>query len=668
MRRAEILKLFQCVACISCFSQLTASQDMPSEYEIAQEAISVEEKNESTDLYRQNLSVEPFLNEQNDVSEAVEYAIDSLTSVSDINIEQRNPNIAVEDELSYPYEENLLIKPLPKNYLLTSFTFKTKSNEFLPGKLSTDFDDYSHYTVFPKEFKPLLDKSATRQLHLRFTRGFWDAESWGMLPHNGFESGGSGVEIWAVIEADSKNSAFSQWKTLVNSLGGLFCASMNFIDGTKTTFPVDSFHPMDENGLPLFDPSKQLYLVRAALANEPICTENLTPFVKLFPTKGKSGITTLLDGHKVFDSSWHSLAIDISTNCDDSTSYCTHSLEAFVDVVMNVPNTLSRSENPIPKPLTSDKLRCDMSRPFDSFQCFQLPDETEGSYSLSQLFGKWIQGSSLISKSSSHVCVDIADSWHAFIQLNDSFFATTDNCFDLKDFLKQDIYFESNDTNSVVEIEEVPIYVSRSLTGYGQDRGGLRTVFSNPTENPVTLIYFESLPWFIRIYLSSMHLEDNVQIPSNLTLNNLLKSRHYIPAADRISPTHLEYTITIPSNTTIAVSYQFDKSLLQFAEYPPDANHGFEIESAVITVVSPTTYQLRTATLLLLLSTPDFSMPYNVIILTSTVMGLIFGTLFNLLVKKMLPVEEADKIQEDSSLKSRMKKLKTKIASRVERE
>lgn len=669
MRKAGLLKLFQCVGCISCFPQLTraASQGISSEYEITQEAILTEGKNESTDIYRQDLNVEPFLNEQNNVSEVVEYALDSSTSNSDTDIEQRNPNIAVEDELSYPYEENLFIKPLPKNYLLTSFAFRTKSNEFLPGKLSTDFDDYSHYTVFPKEFKPLLDKSATRQLHLRFTRGFWDAESWGMLPHNGFESGGSGVEIWAVIEADSKNSAFSQWKTLVNSLGGLFCASMNFIDGTKTTFPVESFHPMDENGLPLFDPSKQLYLLRAALANEPICTENLTPFVKLFPTKGKSGITTLLDGHKVFDSSWHSLAIDISTNCDDSTSYCTHSLEAFVDVVMNVPNTLSRSENPIPKPLPSDKLRCDMTKPFDSFQCFQLPDETEGSYSLSQLFGKWIQGSSLISKSSSNVCVDIADSWHAFIQLNDSFFATTDNCFDLKDFLKQDIYFESNDTNSVVEIEEVPVYVSRSLTGYGQDRGGLRTVFANPTENPVTMIYFESLPWFIRIYLSSMHLEENVQIPSNLTLNDLLKSRHYIPAADRISPTHLEYTITIPSNTTIAVSYQFDKSLLQYAEYPPDANHGFEIESAVITVVSPTAYQLRTATLLLLLSTPDFSMPYNVIILTSTVMGLIFGTLFNLLVKKMLPVEEADKIQEDSSLKNRMKKLKTKIASKVER-
>ena len=42
-------------------------------------------------------------------------------------------------------------------------------------------------------------------------------------------------------------------------------------------------------------------------------------------------------------------------------------------------------------------------------------------------------------------------------------------------------------------------------------------------------------------------------------------------------------------------------------------------------------------------STPDFSMPYNVIILTSTVMGLAFGTLFNLMVKKLVTIEEADR-------------------------
>lgn len=583
-----------------------------------------------------------------------------------VNLEEKeDDSIIVRDQIWYPYEEQLTIKPLPKNYLLTSFDFETQSSEFVPGKSSIDFDDYSHYTVFPKAFKPILDQTSTRQLHLRFTRGFWDAESWGWLPNDGFKSGGSGVEVWAILEADSKDSAFRQWKKLVNSLSGLFCASMNFIDGSKTTFPVESFHPIDEDTLPLFDQDKHLYLVRAALANEPICTENLTPFVKLFPTKGKSGITTLLDGHKVFDSTWHSLSVDISTDCNEKTERCSHTLQASVDMVINVPNALARSENPIPKPLPGDKLRCDTNKPYDAFHCFQLPYETEGSYGISQLFGKHIQGSSLISQVPSQVCVEIADGWNAFIQVNGSLFATTDNCFELKDFQQQDIYFETNNTNDVLQVDPVPVYVSRSLTGYGQDRGGLRTVFVNPHEEPVTLIYFESLPWFMRIYLSTMQLEKNAEnSDADISLDDILQSTFYMPAADRVRPTHLEYKITIPANTTLAISYQFDKSLLQYAEYPPDANHGFEIESAVITVLSPTTYQLRTATLLLLLSTPDFSMPYNVIILTSTVMGLIFGTLFNLLVKKMLPVEEADKIQEGNSLRNKVQKIRKAIMSK----
>lgn len=670
MKGFRLLQLFQLTSCIGLFGCLclARSHDNSPSFDINEEIDFTNENSESVGNHENSCNSELLYDQVDDseleVASSLAERNVSIAPDSAIENHERNADIRVVDQLSYPYEEHLFVKPLPKNYLLSSFSFETKSNEFLPGKASTDFDDYSHYTVFPKTFKPILDKTATRQLHLRFTRGFWDAESWGLLPHDGFESGGSGVEVWAVIEADSKSSAFKQWKTLVNSLSGVFCASMNFIDGSKTTFPVDSFHPLDRSDLPLFDRNNQLYLVRAALANEPICTENLTPFVKLFPTKGKSGITTLLDGHKVFDSSWHSLAIDITTDCHDSTGYCTHELKAFVDMVINVPNTLARSESPIPKPLPSDKLRCDTSKPFDAFQCFQLPDETEGSYSLSQIFGKSIQRSSLISNVPSHVCVDISDSWNAFIEVNNSYFATTDNCFELRDFLEQDIYFESNDTNSVVNIEEVPIHVSRSLIGYGQDRGGLRTVFANPSMEPVTLIYFESLPWFMRIYLSTMHLEKkHTQNSSNITLSDVLKTTHYIPAVDRVSPTHLEYKITIPANTTLAISYQFDKSLLQFAEYPPDANHGFEIESAVITVISPATYQLRTATLLLLLSTPDFSMPYNVIILTSTVMGLIFGTLFNLLVKKMLPVEEADKIQESASLKNRIRKLKMRIAS-----
>jgi len=49
---------------------------------------------------------------------------------------------------------------------------------------------------------------------------------------------------------------------------------------------------------------------------------------------------------------------------------------------------------------------------------------------------------------------------------------------------------------------------------------------------------------------------------------------------------------------------------------------------------------LRTTSLLLPLPTPDFSMPYNVIILSSTVIALGFGSIFNLLVRRFVLVDE----------------------------
>ena len=49
---------------------------------------------------------------------------------------------------------------------------------------------------------------------------------------------------------------------------------------------------------------------------------------------------------------------------------------------------------------------------------------------------------------------------------------------------------------------------------------------------------------------------------------------------------------------------------------------------------------VRTTSLLLPLPTPDFSMPYNVIILTSTVMALGFGNVFNLLVRRFVGADE----------------------------
>jgi Gpi16 subunit, GPI transamidase component len=53
---------------------------------------------------------------------------------------------------------------------------------------------------------------------------------------------------------------------------------------------------------------------------------------------------------------------------------------------------------------------------------------------------------------------------------------------------------------------------------------------------------------------------------------------------------------------------------------------------------------LRTTSLLLNLPTPDFSMPYNVIILSSTVIALAFGSVFNLLVRRFVVLKPGDAV------------------------
>jgi phosphatidylinositol glycan class T len=118
--------------------------------------------------------------------------------------------------------------------------------------------------------------------------------------------------------------------------------------------------------------------------------------------------------------------------------------------------------------------------------------------------------------------------------------------------------------------------------------------------------------------------------------------------------------------STVELNYDFEKAILRYTEYPPDANRGFDVAPAVIRVLSHNTAAtdaledeyLRTTSLLLPLPTPDFSMPYNVIILTSTVIALGFGSIFNMLVRKFVLLEEVPA----SPLKAKIVLLKAKIA------
>lgn len=578
----------------------------------------------------------------------------------------------------YNYSEVLKIQPFPRNRLLTSFEFESYSEPFHIESLhsKSQFGDFQ-YGAFPRSLGQIVDQSKSQELHLRFSQGWWDAEGWGAMPRNGSFSGGIGVEVWAAVEGDTLDEAQSNWSKLVNSLSGLFCASLNFIDSAQTAFPQKSFSLLGSD-----ISNRKLHILRGSLPREPVCTENLTPFIKLLPCKGKAGISSLLDGHKIFDSQWQGMAIDVILVCDESNNTCKWKLTQVIDAIIDVPRSLRRKVSSIPKPAPDHELRCDNSKPYaGEHKCFPLGDKTNVRWLISDIFGRSVSGACPLSTNKDHIIAIAPPNWEVLVNKEekpDLYYATMTNRFSLKGNWKHDILFRSTNSSIVKEKVTPAVYMERSFTGYGQDRGGIRTTFTNPLNKEARFVYLEVLPWYMRPYLHTLRIEKVSTIDtkqwSNIEKSKVLKNILYSPAVDRKRPTQLEIEMVVQPNSTVVLSYDFDKTLLFIEEYPPDANHGFEIPPAVLTLISDadssdtaSKFTIRTTSLLLTLPTPDFSMPYNVIILTCTVMALGYGSLFNLLVKRVITEEEADAISREHPWRIKANNLIQKIKSKLER-
>ncbi|KEY69454.1 hypothetical protein S7711_01996 [Stachybotrys chartarum IBT 7711] len=553
------------------------------------------------------------------------------------------------------YYEQLNLRPLPLSSLLASFNFRSTTSV-------SDFDSHN-FRLFPRSLGQILQHAGTRELHLRFTLGRWDAEKWGARPWDGTREGGTGVELWAWLDAETDEAADEQWLTLTNALSGLFCASLNFIDETRTIRPVMSFQPEGHHPNTTLS---NMRLLHGVLPHEVVCTENLTPFLKLLPCKGKAGIASLLDGHKLFDASFQSMAIDVKPVCLPGAE-CVLELEETVDMVLDV----NRSKRPQSKPPPAHELKCDTSKPYHSDNTCFPADHLEGQdWTLSQVFGRPMQGTCPLTDADvPPVCLHIPESRKVLstegtreTRSNGGstrcYYPTPDSEFTLELSKPESL---GDGVQELVEPETPLLFAERSFTGHGQEHGGVQAILTNPGAHEVEFVYMESLPWFMRIYLHTLSTRISGS-PAN-TSSDIIKEIYYRPALDRVRGTQLELLVRIPPRCTVFLTYDFEKSILRYTEYPPDANRGFDVAAAVITTLRPKVMNLRTTSLLLYLPTPDFSMPYNVIIFTSTAIALSFGGLYNILVRRFVGADEAP----PNKLKARLGQLGALLKSRLGR-
>ncbi len=343
------------------------------------------------------------------------------------------------------------------------------------------------------------------------------------------------------------------------------------------------------------------------------------------------------------------------------------------------------ADNPIPRPPAGEDLPCDTSKPYHSHDtCFPADHTANQDWSLFQIFGKTVKGTCPLADAAvPPVCLQIPDSRSVFTSTGVRERKNPDHksrCFEIDPSTELEIVLPTPEdlTASVsantVTPETPLLYAERSFTGHGQERGGVQTILRNPSpDTEVEFIYMESLPWFMRIYLHTMEARIAGHPHHN---KSLVQQVYYRPALDRARGTQLEVRMRIPPDSTVFLTYDFEKSILRYTEYPPDANRGFDVAAAVITILDPrqrqdetvgggrfAAYTLRTTSLLCSLPTPDFSMPYNVIIFTSTAIALAFGGMFNILVRRFVAADEGP----EAGLGLVVGKLKARLGGLVKR-
>ncbi|KAL8191880.1 hypothetical protein R6Q57_028611 [Mikania cordata] len=567
------------------------------------------------------------------------------------------------------FTEELLFRPLPDRKVLSHFHFESK----VPPTSSYGH----HHRIFPKAIYQLVHKYRIKEMELSFTQGRWSYDSWGGFdPIASSNAKPPGVELWAVFDVPP-DQVDASWKNLTHTLSGLFCASINFLESSTTYSAPDwSFRSLSGN------------LRYGLLPREAVCTENLTPWLKLLPCRDKSGLSLLMNRPSVYNGFYHSQRLHLTSDEFDPVALYGIVLEQTLTIVLQ-PDAL------------------------DTRASFSSSRKLQPSWSMSSLFGKTVDGKCALAKSSNvyvqlegSLVYNMKDTWNniegyegEIVQevpyegfgsnSNFGFSISPDRMMkEINSFHKESysiLYgFSINNYHSSKPFDlgfwwklpvtwscvKAPLRVSRFLMGSGNEKGAIALSLQS-TEWSQSLLeadknkekcnlrvdVFQVVPWYIKVYYHTTKIFVD-GMPQ--ALGDIIEKMSVSPSEDKVSPGVMEMILRLPCDMKSAsLTLEFDKGFLHIDEYPPDANQGFDIPSAIISypdfqtslqykedntsIKTPMVSKMQdrrtilsyTEVLLVPLTTPDFSMPYNVITITCTVFALYFGSLLNALRRRV---------------------------------
>ncbi|KAH7660974.1 GPI transamidase component PIG-T protein [Dioscorea alata] len=572
------------------------------------------------------------------------------------------------------FTEELLLKPLPDKKILAHFHFQST----VPPSDSIGH----HHHLFPKAIAQLVKKFHIRELELSFTQGRWNYESWGGSdPMSNINAKPPGVEMWAVFDLPV-NDIDESWKGLTHALSGIFCSSLNFLE-SSTAYSAPHW------GLRTNSSSMRY----GALPREAVCTENLTPWLKLLPCRDKAGLASLLDRPSIYKGYYHSQRLQLFSSAASGII-----LDQTLTVVLQ-PNV---QRNGMP----------------NSYDRFLQPN-----WSIMSMFKKKVTGQCALARASS-IFIELEDGLATELEKLGAGESWNNLAFDLSvapdRVIKEHNSVEGKSSSILYEFKvvkyskyepldvgikwklpllwscpEAPFHARRFLMGSGNERGSI-AISLQPTQScdqflsdshkcTVRAVIFQVAPWYVKVYYHTLQIFiDGRSVP----VADVVEKISVSPSEDKVSPGSLQMMLRFPCDmNSAALAMDFDKGFLHIDEYPPDANQGFDIPSAVVSFpdfyssrsylednclkqsplllkLQRTALQSYTEVLLVPLTTPDFSMPYNVITFTCTVLALYFGSLLNALRRRIGEEEQLLK-SKDSKRVGLIPRLLSKLKGRT---
>jgi len=494
------------------------------------------------------------------------------------------------------------------------------------------------FDLFPKPLGKLLN--AHRSLsafEATLTRGRWKRE-WGRPPR---EFRPPGAFLAAATNATLAPAVQGAWSALAAALSGVLCTSLEGLDVARGS-PAWA-RPLQ---VPWAEAGQRLQM--ATLPYEPLCTENLTPWLKLLPCGRHRGLPALLGPGALAEAPLLSLALLVAARRSPARA----ELRASLDVVL---------------PLGTERgslaswfhgrayTRCPAA---ESARVLLLPSRLPPPSALKEAGAEVLVaeggegGEGAVLAFPAERFAELSDPTALFLSVE------TPQGPGLPTWpLEADPH-----AGGASVMRDILSYEGRSERTHG--RYLLR--FTN-TGKSRRIRFMDQLPFFIRplwhTFRASFQAREGAveQLSGQAAMRRL--EAHFVASDGQRLPTEVFLTVDVPAGGTVGLSMDVAKAFIQLREFSYACEKGFDVGSAAwleaelpaeggtepegLLAPAPTApgsdppaggWRLRlTRGLIVLLPMPDFSMPFNVIALSSTAVTFFFGSVFRLTAAGRVP-------------------------------